>query len=534
VSALAARLAQADGQVERRPAFDPAGLMAAASQPRETAFVVRRADGALGIALGGEPTPGAGQVVAMLAPMYPEWLGDRAFTERHGLRFPYIVGEMARGIAGTVMVIAAGQAGLLGFFGAAGLPLEQVAQAIGTIERALAQLTAPWGVNIIHRPADPEQEHALVDLLLARRVVRASASAFLQVTDALVHYAAAGLQRNAAGKVVRRQHLFAKVSRPEVARAFLEPASDAALQRLQASGRLSAQEAALARTVPLVQELTVEADSGGHTDGRPLAALLPVIQALAHDIAQRLGYEHPVLIGAAGGIGTPGATASAFALGAAYVLTGSINQATREAVVSDAARSMLAEAGIADFAMAPSADMFELGAKVQVLRRGTLFAQRASQLHTLYQRYDTLEQLPEALRDELARQVFRMPLAQVWALVDEHLQAHEPALLARAATDGRVRMALVFRWYLGLSSRWPVSGDTSRQADYQLWAGPALGACNAWLKDSPLADVRQRGVAVLALNLLEGAAVLTRAHQFRSLGVPMPAAAFHYPARHLT
>ena len=190
------------------PAFDAAGLAAAARQPRQTAYVVRRADGALGIALGGQAlagaTPGARPLVAMLAPLYPEWLGDRAFTERHGLRFPYVVGEMARGIAGTEMVIAAGRAGLLGFFGAAGLPLAQVAQAIDTIEHALAPLAAPWGVNIIHQPAAPRHEAALVEMLLARRVGRACASAFVQVTDPLVHYVVAGLQRTPQGKPVRR------------------------------------------------------------------------------------------------------------------------------------------------------------------------------------------------------------------------------------------------------------------------------------------------------------------------------------------
>lgn len=57
-----------------------------------------------------------------LAPIYPEWLGDRRFAEAHGCRFAYVVGEMARGVATANMVVAAGRAGLLGFFGAAGLP----------------------------------------------------------------------------------------------------------------------------------------------------------------------------------------------------------------------------------------------------------------------------------------------------------------------------------------------------------------------------------------------------------------------------
>jgi hypothetical protein len=48
-----------------------------------------------------------------------------------------------------------------------------------------------------------------------------------------------------------------------------------------------------------------------------------------------------------------------------------------------------------------------------------------------------------------------------------------------------------------------------------------------------LADVAQRNVAQVAHNLLEGAAVITRAQQLRSYGVPVPAAAFDFRPRPL-
>src|SRR5688572_25356516 len=60
-------------------------------------------------------------VRGQLPAIYPEWLGDRRFAEAHGCRFPYIVGEMARGVATPSMVIAAAKSGFLGFYGAAGL-----------------------------------------------------------------------------------------------------------------------------------------------------------------------------------------------------------------------------------------------------------------------------------------------------------------------------------------------------------------------------------------------------------------------------
>src|SRR6185295_4530539 len=119
-----------------------------------------------------------------------------------------------------------------------------------------------------------------------------------------------------------------------------------------------------------------EADSGGHTDRRPLMALLPAIARL------RDAMPCPVGLGAAGGIGTSQAVAAAFALGADYVVTGSVNQSCVEAGTSDTVREMLCSAGIADCGMAPAADMFELGVDLQVLKKGTLFPMRAKQLYT--------------------------------------------------------------------------------------------------------------------------------------------------------
>src|SRR5213075_3467264 len=101
--------------------------------------------------------------------------------------------------------------------------------------------------------------------------------------------------------------------------------------------------------------------------------------------------------GAAGGIGTPAAAAAAFAMGAAYVVTGSINQACTESGSSDVVRKMLAAAEQADVAMAPAADMFEMGVKVQVLKRGTMFGVRSAKLYEAYHGHASLEAIPAEL-----------------------------------------------------------------------------------------------------------------------------------------
>jgi len=95
-------------------------------------------------------------------------------------------------------------------------------------------------------------------------------------------------------------------------------------------------------------------------------------------------------------------------------------------------------------------------------------------------------------------------------------------------------MALVFRWYLGKASRWGIDGEVSRRADYQIWCGPAMGSFNRWAKGSFLAEPANRTVVQIARNLLEGAAVLTRAHQARTYGVAVPEAVFQYRPRPLS
>ena len=71
-------------------------------------------------------------------------------------------------------------------------------------------------------------------------------------------------------------------------------------------------------------------------------------------------------------------------MGAAYVVTGSVNQACIESGLSPQAREMLAKAGVADVMMAPASDMFEMGVNLQVLKRGSMFGPRARKLYEWY------------------------------------------------------------------------------------------------------------------------------------------------------
>jgi len=282
----------------------------------------------------------------------------------------------------------------------------------------------------------------------------------------------------------------------------------------------------------MAEVITAEADSGGHTDNRPALTLLPTMLALRDEISNHYGYKNPVRVGLAGGIATPDSTAAAFAMGAAYVLTGSVNQSCVEAGTSDTVRQMLAEADQADVTMAPAADMFELGVKVQVLKRGTMFPLRAGKLYELFNRFNSYEEIPSEQRASLERDFFRCRFEDEWEQTKKFFTRRDPRQIELAeqtkTQEPKHKMALVFRSYLGRSSNWANAGDQTRKIDYQIWCGPAIGAFNHWVKGSFLEKWENRSVVTVAMNLMTGAALTTRVNWLRQQGVSLPTGVERY------
>jgi PfaD family protein len=475
--------------------------------------------------LGGEqPAADWLPLLAYLPPLLPENLGDPAFRAAHGLKYAYMTGAMANGIGSVEIVEAMGRAGMLGSFGAAGLSIERISQAIDRLQTSLAGV--PFCVNLIHSPNEPAHEAATAELLLRRGVRTVEASAYLDLTPAIVRYRVAGLRAGPDGRPLVANRVIAKVSRVEVATKFLSPPPPRLLKELVASEKITASEAELAVRIPMCDDLTAEADSGGHTDNRPAITLLPTMLALRDRLQAQYQFATPVPVGLAGGIATPASVAAAFAMGAGYVVTGSVNQACVESGSSDPVRKMLAEAGQADVTMAPAADMFEMGVKVQVLKRGTMFAMRAAKLYEVYRQYASWEAVPAAERSNIEKNFLRASFVEIWDQTREFFRRRDPTQLPKAEADPRHKMALVFRWYLGLSSRWANSGEPTRTLDYQVWCGPAMGAFNEWAKGSFLEQPANRKVVTVARNLLVGAGVVLRRQALRQQGVDLPPECF--------
>jgi trans-AT polyketide synthase, acyltransferase and oxidoreductase domains len=437
----------------------------------------------------------------------PEALGSAGFKADYGIKYAYMAGAMYKGIGSKELVVAMGGAGLLGYLGTGGLGLQEIESCIGYIRTNLTKGES-YGMNLLSEPTRPEHEAALVELYLRLGIRYVEASAFIQLSPSLVRYRLTGARQTPGGGLHVPNHVLAKVSRPEVAELFMNPAPTQIVERLVQEGLLSAEEAAMAPSIPISNDICVEADSGGHTDQGVALVLMPAMMALRDRIARERGYATEIRIGAAGGIGTPEAAAAAFILGADFIMTGSINQCTVEAGTSDAVKDMLQRMNVQDTAYAPAGDMFELGARVQVLKKGSFFPARANKLHELYLRHNSLDEIDQKTLRQIQERYFKRSFQDVWAETRAYYAKANQGVLDAAEASKKQKMALIFRWYFVHSNRLALSGSTDQQIDYQIHCGPALGAFNQWVMGTEIEDWRQRRVADIGEKIMMAAARL--------------------------
>lgn len=230
----------------------------------------------------------------------------------------------------------------------------------------------------------------------------------------------------------------------------MSPAPEYIVQQLLKEGHITAEQAELAKRVPMSEDLCVEADSVGHTDGGIPTVLFPAMLQLKRTMEQKWGYANPTCMGLAGGIGTPEAAAAAFIMGADFILTGSISQCTVDAGTSDDVKTLLQDLNVQDAEYAPVGDMFETGAKVQVLKKGVFFPTRANKLFSLYSHHASLGEIPEKTRKQLQATYFKKTFEEIWKDTRTYLEGlglglgHE---IAKAEANLKHKMALVFQLY---------------------------------------------------------------------------------------
>lgn len=428
----------------------------------------------------------------------PEMLGCADFREDYHLKYAYVSGAMSHGIASAALVVKMGQAGMMGYFGSGGLKKDQIENAIICIQEKLHKGEA-YGMNLLNG----SREEDTVDLILQYKIRNVEAAAYMEISPALARLRLHGVKRQEDGTIFIPGRILAKVSRPEVAAAFLSPPPERTVHKLLQENRITTEEAALAAHIPMADDICVEADSGGHTDMGVAFTLIPTIMRQREEAMNTYHYPRRIRVGAAGGIGTPEAAAAAFILGADFILTGSVNQCTVESGASDLVKDMLQDVNEQDTVYAPAGDMFELGAKVQVMKKGVLFPARAQKLYDLYRQHNSLEEIDVKTKTQLQEKYFKQPFTEVLKEVEAYY-ARKHIQIAEASP--KQQMAYLFRWYFGFSIRAALGGDEKHKVDFQVNCGPALGAFNQWAKHTGVISWRHRHVDEIGEMIMQGAA----------------------------
>ena len=434
-------------------------------------------------------------------------LGNEAFKKAYNLKYAYVCGAMSCGITSKELVVKMGKAGLMGYFATSGVQLPQIEQAICVIQKALKPGQA-YGMNLLCDFTNPQLEEDTIDLFLKYGVKNIEAAGYLLITPALVKYRLKGLRRDANGKVTATNQIMVRVSRPEVAQAFLSPAPEEIVNTLLEKQQISREAAILAKEMPMADDLCVDADSGGPTSQGIMPVLLPTMMKLRDEMMARYRYANTVRVGAMGGIGTPEAAAAAFILNADFIMTGSINQCTVEAATSDAVKDLLQDVNVQDTGYAPGGDAFGLGAKMQVVQKGLLFAARANRLYELYHHYNSLDDIDDKTKTQIQEQYFKRPFEEVYAEIKAEYAQYNPQEIEKAECYPKYKMALIFRRYFTHTMRLALQGNIEQKVDYQIHCGPAMGAFNQWVKGTALENWRNRHVDEIAEKLMQETAAL--------------------------
>jgi trans-AT polyketide synthase, acyltransferase and oxidoreductase domains len=434
----------------------------------------------------------------------PESFGDGEFKRDYNIKYAYVAGGTNIGIPSLEIVFSMARAGLIGYFGTAGLRLPDIYEAIGLLERELDGRT-PYGVSLFFNPGTVQIEESIVDHLLKRSIHNVEANAYIQITPALVRYRLQGLSDGANGAAIVRNRILAGVSRLELAEGFLSPAPDRIVRKLLSENKITQRQAELAHRVPMADDLCVGSDSITFAAQTTAHTMMPVIQKLRDDAMKKHGYSKRIRVGRAGGVGTPAAAAAAFIEGADFILTDSINQCSVEAKLSETAKDLLEQMTVQDTEYVPSADLFELGGKTRVLKRGVLFPARANKLYDLYLRHNSLSEIDERTRIQIQEQYFKKSFDDIYSEACRLLANEAPHEIERAESDPKRKMGIIFKWYLNHSRYLALSGGDPR-VDYQIPCSPALGAFNQLVKGTSLERWRKRHVDEIAKWLIEGAA----------------------------
>jgi trans-AT polyketide synthase/acyltransferase/oxidoreductase domain-containing protein len=455
------------------------------------------------------PAQAEGAALAAAAPgESSDGLGSARFRRRFGLRRAYVAGSLHHGISSPELVARLARAGALGCLGVQGLA---VAQAEGLIARAMALagrdrsfcVGVPAGTN------QPALEDAIASICIRHSVpaleVRAEAP-----SPALARFRLQDLAARSATTGPRL--VLVKVNSLDAAERFMRPAPAWLTARLVEQRAISPEDAALASHWPMADAVCIEPSARGG-EAAPCLSLLPVALARRAALARELRSAADVSIGLGGGLGDPAAVAAAFALGAEFVLLGSVHLRSAEAALPSSLKARLRSLDLTDIALAPDPDAYESGGRIEIVRAGGAFPAWAMRLREVWESHAHWNEVEPGLRRKLEREAFGCSFDEALSHARAYFAAQAPDEIERSERDGRHRMALVFRWaqYRALQS----TLSTDQPANPHLRCSAALGSFNHWWPTQDRADADLPHADAIAEAMMDGAARVLRNLQDR-------------------
>lgn len=194
-------------------------------------------------------------------------------------------------------------------------------------------------------------------------------------------------------------------------------------------------------------------------------------------------------------------------MGADFILTGSINQCTVESGASPEVKELLEQVNVYDMAYVPSLELFELGGKAQVLKKGLFFSARANKLYELYRNTGSIAQLDSKTKSQLEDKYFGQPMTDVLEICKRGMSAEERAAVQG---DSKQQLAAVFKWYIARGKASAIAGESGNKVNYSIMCGPAMGAFNQWVKGTQLEAWRHRRAGEIAIKMMNGAAQIIK------------------------
>ena len=469
-------------------------------------------------------------ICAMLPPQKLSSLGNESFQEAHGVKYSYCVAPFEGRVCSPELVAELAKNGILGFCPVEYMDNHEVNETISKL-RSLSE-GKPFGVGYKYHPHHPDLEEHMLELFVSADVPRLFLSHYVQATKAMVHYRLTGLRADEKGNPIAKHQLFIRVPHAGLAEYFAQPAPRSLVEALVAEGRLTEEEGELGRKLPLSQDIIVDGDvsrTGGKLD---VVSLFPTLRYSLRKA--RIGRGMDVRIGMAGELATPEAINAAFKMGADFVVTGAVNGLTVEARGSALRKELLAKAKAEDFVAAPSFEYLEADYRVRVTKFGTMFATKANRMEELYRSTDSLEELSREGLTFLEDKVFQCSLVEAYENAEPFLRKWWPNLVEEARGSSKARASLLLKWYLYESNQWAIDGIKGRQMDFQVRGDGSIGSFNLWRENTDFGDISKITVVQLALNLLKGAAVISRMQVLKEHGVPIPKEAIYWKPQQIS